>query len=506
MAMQQWKWSRRHFRIKSKIYFLVMVFVFTVSLHSNGQQFFKRIIPDPDYFVLCPNLTFKNPSGPGFYAYGNNYYDAQTYNNVLPVFMLLHFDDAGEIVWQKGFVSEFYPVGIFRDASSGNLILIGKGSSNGAVVLYCLNASGDIINIKHLSFPAIAQPDVIDAVETSDGTIGVLIDVWDGIIMKINLNGDVLWYKKLVNMHDDYKSFSLTADANGNLFALMSDDFHDKSYVLGLNASGNIIQEIVFSDVFNLLIFDGISGYYGIRSNSDFKIIRLDAQFNPVWMKRQFLGMDFLNAQASGTPGEITLSFTRQIFHFDSLGNVYDVVAQGSNWYSIGMDHQIINSIGKPNDPAMDTVIACYGNFNFQNMNTCVFSPSVVSFSSDVLPVKWGDTVSFYPLAINEVVGSYMQVIPQNAAADYCPTYTDIPEVIQDKIHVYPLPADDVLHISFEIANGECKVLECFNLHGELLFSEKVSTGNVDFSTSSFPSGVYFLRLGLFTQKIVVQH
>jgi hypothetical protein len=419
--------------------------------------------------------------------------------------MLLHFDDAGEIVWQKGFVSEFYPVGIFRDASSGNLTLIGNGSVDGAVVVYCLDASGNILTIKQISFPPFDGV-VLSAMETMDGAIAALLDDGFQIVLKITKQGDMVWAKRIDNNNFQNGQGDLLGELNGNLIVYMQGLHSYQSYITVLDSSGAVMDEIFLGSGYGHILFDGVSGFYGV--NGYYRTItRFDLHFNALWtLEETSPSYGFIGAQLSSVPGALTLMFTRKIMNIDSLGNVFDVMETDSNNTFLGLDHQIVQYFSRPSVPGLDSVIACYGSMNGQILNSCLLHPSSISFYNSLLPGNWDDTAEVFPIVFTEQSGTCFQLNLQNTTADYCPYITSVSEVADDLFQVYPLPADDVLHISFEIANGECKVLECFNLHGELLFSEKVSTGNVDFSTSSFPSGVYFLRLGLFTQKIVVQH
>jgi len=346
----------------------------------------------------------------------------------------------------------------------------------------------------------------LSAIETIDGAIAVLHDYGAEIVLKITKQGDVLWVNRLANNNFTNGEGELIGVSNGNLIVYMQGLHPYESFITVLDSSGAVIDEIFLGDGFGHILFDGVSGYYGVNGYQR-NITRFDQYFNPIWTLREYpTGNSFLGAKLSGFPGALTVVNGNKIMNIDSLANVFDVVELDSNHTFLGLDHQIVEFFSRPSDPGLDSVIACYGSMNAQNLNSCLMHPSSITFSNDLLPGKWEDTVEVYPITFVEQSGTHFQVNLHNSTADYCPSITTVSEITDALFQVYPLPANDVLHVNIGFSEHGSRVLECLNLQGELVFSSVVIPGTFDYSVSSLPSGIYLLRLGSQVQKIVFQH
>jgi hypothetical protein len=62
---------------------------------------------------------------------------------------------------------------------------------------------------------------------------------------------------------------------------------------------------------------------------------------------------------------------------------------------------------------------------------------------------------------------------------------------------VYPNPASSKLIIE----NGELKMKELYNAVGQLIFSTKAD----EIDVSHFAKGVYYLKCGILTRKVIVE-
>ncbi|HLP19425.1 MAG TPA: Omp28-related outer membrane protein [Chitinophagales bacterium] len=67
---------------------------------------------------------------------------------------------------------------------------------------------------------------------------------------------------------------------------------------------------------------------------------------------------------------------------------------------------------------------------------------------------------------------------------------------------VYPNPVGNTLHISGNDASGK-NMVDVFNLLGSKIFSEKLPATNFTINTTNWTSGVYFVRIGNATKRIV---
>ena len=83
-------------------------------------------------------------------------------------------------------------------------------------------------------------------------------------------------------------------------------------------------------------------------------------------------------------------------------------------------------------------------------------------------------------------------------------TCTSINELEIGKIMIYPNPVLNKLNIDFQ-ANSEYieKTLEVYNVLGELMFSELVKTEKIEIDFSNKPLGIYFVRVGKLSIKVI---
>jgi len=89
--------------------------------------------------------------------------------------------------------------------------------------------------------------------------------------------------------------------------------------------------------------------------------------------------------------------------------------------------------------------------------------------------------------------------------------FTGIDEFSQESIlHVYPNPADDILHYNVNLPQNSAGVCELISLRGEKVYSNPIH-GKVDstIDVSGLSKGMYFFRMvsgeNSITRKIMIQ-
>jgi hypothetical protein len=76
-----------------------------------------------------------------------------------------------------------------------------------------------------------------------------------------------------------------------------------------------------------------------------------------------------------------------------------------------------------------------------------------------------------------------------------------------DELVVYPNPASSKLEVRYEIRNKRNANIEMYNTIGQRVYSSTISnlTSHVCIDVSRFASGVYYLKCGNFTKKIIIE-
>lgn len=107
----------------------------------------------------------------------------------------------------------------------------------------------------------------------------------------------------------------------------------------------------------------------------------------------------------------------------------------------------------------------------------------------------------------------YNYALPGNEIAQLAGITTDIDKTFQDNggLSVWPVPAQDVLHISYMAQDeNQQSTISVYNLNGQVVLSRTVSnTGDITLNVSHLPSGMYTLKLTnnkhTVVQKLIVK-
>jgi hypothetical protein len=82
-----------------------------------------------------------------------------------------------------------------------------------------------------------------------------------------------------------------------------------------------------------------------------------------------------------------------------------------------------------------------------------------------------------------------------------------IDEAVMVDVTVWPNPASEVLYVRCETLQAGAEVA-MFDLAGRKVFAQRVAEGTegVRIATAAMPAGIYMLRVGNGTAKVVVRH
>jgi len=161
------------------------------------------------------------------------------------------------------------------------------------------------------------------------------------------------------------------------------------------------------------------------------------------------------------------------------------------------------------------TVTLNFTDFNIEATNDKIRVIDPVS--SVVLGVFSGTTI---PSPVTSTSGQMRVIFQTNGSVNapgWTAYYTSTPMGIEDysmikQLSVYPNPAKDQIHISFNIASGNDATLEMLDITGQSIYNNILSgntTYSKDIDLSSFAKGVYFLRIvtsgDIINKKIVIE-
>lgn len=222
----------------------------------------------------------------------------------------------------------------------------------------------------------------------------------------------------------------------------------------------------------------------------------------------QYMHVDTLNSTGLlTTPENVIVPFSSQAFLVNngndfSLYNtytdasytlgileIYDLL--GGNWTSMSVDTVASNAfspIGK--DPNGENYSGFQSKlYNVSDFNNPLFEPAQ---SSLLYSLKFSQNYA-YIMVNNGVVRSQLPLS----------STTNLNEKISTKTNatVFPNPTNGIVYVTTE--NNVSTVVELYNVVGEKLSSDKIQGNTHQLNLTSYPSGVYFLKLNNKTTKII---
>ena len=130
-------------------------------------------------------------------------------------------------------------------------------------------------------------------------------------------------------------------------------------------------------------------------------------------------------------------------------------------------------------------------------------------------PVSQGDVLSisanntfrmnrYSPAFLGNLVNelddpSFIELDPNTT---FCELILDIDETADSNLSVWPNPTNGIVNLTLE--NAESMNLQIFNLMGELVLNETVNNGKVVFDTNTWIEGLYVIRIGEKSVRLIV--
>ncbi|MFH0865551.1 MAG: C10 family peptidase [Bacteroidota bacterium] len=165
--------------------------------------------------------------------------------------------------------------------------------------------------------------------------------------------------------------------------------------------------------------------------------------------------------------------------------------------------------------PGAETVTLHFNSFSLESDNDKV---RIFDLATSTLLANYSG--SSIPADVTSPSGQMKVIFLSNSSVTddgFSASYTSTPVGVEEygtlkDLNIYPNPANNMLHISFGITDGNNASVQLFDLKGQLVFNESIQSGtlfnkNVDITT--FAKGVYNLRIitsgETVNKKVVIQ-
>ena len=453
---------------------------------SNGFDIGKGVAEFSDSsFLICGSSTSWGGStqlvllkldSAGAYEWSNQYGGMESdganrvlYNESIGVFaigytnslssgdydgLVIHTDEFGNEIWQKNFGFntswDFFNDAVFANDSSVIMVGYSQGVSNGNKNIYIvrMDSNGDEMWSQVLPSYSNASASSITRVQDSLFIVGGSFYSSDslirkGFVMKINMNGDILWHQTAGNLTGEY-SVEDVSSGNDKVYVTgarkLSDNDHDY-YSATFDYDGNPM--VVKTEIDNSEIRDHIGDEICYISN----------------VNQAVVGQRKINQ-----------------FTFQDDYDVYlAYYTQGSLIW--------MNSFATINNAGLDQT--------GQIMETS--DGGFIAVGQTTYPMSGGSNIFIFKSAPD---GSFP------VTADYftIDTLVGINENVQTHIGVYPNPSEGKFKISSNTHDSQKIVV--YNALSKIVFEKWMYNDDL-IDLSSFQDGVYFLRVNQSLQKLI---
>ena len=476
-------------------------------------------------------------------------------------------DNNGNVVWKKNFGNDSDNVYNSVTTVSDGIVVAGYGKSFGSgdwegvagkggddAIIIKYNNNGEIVWKKN--FGCSSQDWFTSVTTVSDGIIAVGHAVgfgdgdWEGIagkgntdaiIVKYTNNGDIVWKKNFGGIGlDFYESIAVVSDgivavgrSSGPNTGVFPNSFgtgdwvgvtgngRNDAIIVKYNSNGDIVWKKNFggsgSDYYNSVtaVSDGIvavgysaeisfgnGDWIGVtgKGDDDAIIVKYNNNGDVVW-KKHFGGnaSDAYNSVTAMSDGIVAVGYSAY-YSFDN-GDWSGVTAKGN----------------------ADATIVKYDNNGSQVWKRS-FGDLLTDRFNSVMTVSDGIIAAGYSY-LNPIgsmnTGDWAGISGNGSEAiivKYSTNPTSITDNSQDAtLRVYPNPTNGQLYITgfdgTDAMNGVCTDVQIFDVYGRKVLVAPVETGRAPslqqqhpittLNISHLPEGVYFLRIGDKTKKIV---
>lgn len=453
---------------------------------SNGFDIGKGVAEYSDSsFLICGSSTSWGGSdqlvllkidSTGSYEWSNQYGGMESdganrvlYNESIGVFavgytnslsngdydgLVLHTDEFGNEIWQKNFGFngswDFFNDAVFANDSSVIMVGYSQGTSNGNKNIYIvrMDSNGDEIWSQVLPSYSNASASSIIRVQDSLFIVGGSFYSSDsliqkGFVMKINMNGDVLWHQTAGNLSGEYSVEDVSLGINkvyvvGN--RKLTEDNHDH-YSSVFDFEGNILIEKTEVDV-----------------------------------------------------GEVRNHIRDEICYISNV-NMPVTGERNINQFTFQDDYDVYFSYYTPNSLVWMNNFSTINNAGLDRVGQILETSDggFIAVGQTTYPMSGGSNVFIFKSAPD---GSF----PVTADYFLIDTLVGINENVQTHIGVYPNPLEGKFKISTNTPDSQKIIV--YNAMSQVVFEKWIYNDEL-IDISSFQDGVYFLRVGRSLTKLI---
>ena len=456
---------------------------------GNGYDYGEGVVQSTDssYYLTGSSSSFENGPSKAFVLHvdtGGTYLWSKAYGGSADDIgkRIFHVENDGIYVagFSNSFTNGLFDFYFFKTDSIGNLLWEKTYGGTNNEILH------DAIQLPDTSFILVGET-------TSNPT-----EIEDIFMIRISKNGDIIWQKTMgstgVDIATTISKINLKNILIGGQY-YNSDSLKQKALLLSINAMGEI---------------NWLKTYGNKNSNYYINDIFADSSY--------IRGVGY--AQATSSSDKIYFNM-----HVDSLGNNYFenyIPQSGSNYFSQIVKYGVFNYNYLALQPTNNSIIPTYTDG--EDLQICRYKNDLTWYPKCVNPSNHGDDHCNQLIATNDLgavsvgfnvsggeggsnitllkIGPYDQ-FPDVTAGPIESTLVELKEIeYTTDLKIFPNPTSSKLKI-FVNNTIETKV-EIIGMNG-ILLDEKRFYGTTEIDLSCYEKGVYFMKFGEITKKIIVE-
>ncbi|MCX6279617.1 MAG: C10 family peptidase [Bacteroidetes bacterium] len=197
-----------------------------------------------------------------------------------------------------------------------------------------------------------------------------------------------------------------------------------------------------------------------------------------------------------------------------TLTESFGTISDGSGIFDY---RNLSNCKWKIMPPGVSKLVLTVNNFNTEpNVDKVM----VFDIGANALLGTWSGAYTTMPAPITSTTGAVMVMWVSNNSVrgsgweiSYSPVVGSIERYAFEDLQIYPNPANEIINLSFTVAQPQKIEIKLISITGETLYTDNLIWSNGDFKTainiSTFSKGIYLLRmksdLGIVVKKIAIQ-
>ena len=449
---------------------------------------------------------------------------------------------AQSVTWEKTYLRSNWTSGYsVKQTSDGNFISCGLRTNYGGFVVK-LNQLGDTLWVRY--FPVA---ELTSIVETNDGKYVTVGWTNNAYIVKLDLNGSIIWTREFNEPGYDISIYNLCITIDGGFAAVGEARTNGPTtlsgYLLRIDANGNKLWSKIYSTTSNFNVLYSVkeiqpngfilSGGEYVNGNNQIYLIKTYANGDTLWTKSfgtsyaergytifQTLDKGFLSIGYIFFGGaQIRLYFSK----IDSLGNLlwakiygdtlknYEIRSSDCAAFNPNDNSYLITGRYETGTSSLDTTklfilsIDTLGNRLWEKLyykDTADIEGASIDLCNDSGYVVVGDLLD-PPINNSLTSPQLLYIVKTNKFGEINPIGININTgslPVDFKLHQnYPNPFNPETNIKYEIPKDANVSIKIYDMLGREVFSisefKQAGSYEIQFDGINFASGMYFYKL-----------